>query len=205
MATLTAIIERYQAKFEASYGARLTAHQRHALNAIRACRSGHYGEAHWRCGACGTEQRCAHSCGHRNCHRCQNHQTSRWLDRQSAKLLPLQYFMVTFTLPYELRAVARQHPVSVYGALFQCARSTLHTFAANDPSLGPELGLTAVLHTHSRRLDYHPHVHVVLPAGCLNRQRPTSAAIPVALPVPRRHQRGQHPPRRRRPGDLPLS
>ena len=171
MVALTGVIERYQARFQASYGARLTAHQRHALDAIRACRTGHYGHVHWQCGGCGTEQRCAHSCGHRNCHQCQNHETSRWLDRQSAKLLPVEYFMVTFTLPYELRDVAWHHRAIVYGALFQCARTTLQTFAANDPTMGAQSGMSAVLHTHSRRLDYHPHVHVVLPAGCLNRQR----------------------------------
>ena len=171
MVALTSVIERYQARFEASCGARLSTHQRHALNAIRACRSGHYGEVQWQCDSCGTEQRCPHSCGHRNCHRCQNYETTRWLERQSAKLLPVEYFMVTFTLPYELRALAQRYPLVVYGALFQCAHSTLQTFAANDHTMGPHSGMSAVLHTHSRRLDHHPHVHIVLPAGCLDRQR----------------------------------
>ena len=79
--------------------------------------------------------------------------------------------MATFTLPYELRALVWQHPQAVYGALLQCAHSTLQTFADNDHKLGAQLGMSAVVHTHSRWLQYHPHVHVVLPAGCLNRRR----------------------------------
>src|SRR5512136_660741 len=68
------------------------------------------------------------SCGHRSCSQCQNHETSQWLDRQFAKLLPVEYFMVTFTLPYELRSLAWQNQTAVYNILFACAASTLKDF-----------------------------------------------------------------------------
>jgi len=110
-------------------------------------------------------------CGHRFCHRCQHHNTGQWLERQQQKLLPVLYFMVTFTLPYSLRAVAKRHPKTVYGAMFQCANSTLQDFGQNEAKLNASVGLTAVLHTHSRRLDYHPHVHVVVPGGGINTNR----------------------------------
>jgi len=79
--------------------------------------------------------------------------------------------MVTFTLPAQLRWVAKQHPAKVYSALMHSAASTLKTFAANDKKGGAHIGMTAVLHTHTRRLDYHPHVHVLIPAGGLCRRR----------------------------------
>jgi hypothetical protein len=100
-----------------------------------------------------------------------NHSTSEWLDRQSRKLLPCDYFMVTFTLPKELRSLAKQHSVIVYNALMSCAASTLKTFAKNDAKCGEHIGLTVVLHTHTRRLDYHPHAHVVIPNGGLSKDK----------------------------------
>jgi hypothetical protein len=149
----------------------MTPDQRSALNAVLGCRTAQYGEILLDCPSCHEQQTRFHSCGHRSCHRCQNHDTTRWLERQSQKLLPVEYFMVTFTLPYELRALAWQHQAQVYGILFQCAVSTLQDFGANDKKLGAQMGMTAVLHTHSRRLDYHPHIHLVVPGGCLNRRR----------------------------------
>ena len=171
MVALTSVIERYQSRFNRTCGTRLTAHQRRAPHAVRTCRTGHYGHLHWQCTTCDAEQRAAHSCGHRNCNQCQNHETTRWLQRQSTKLLPVENFLVTFTLPGELRLLSRDHPGVVYGAMFQCAHSTLRSFAANHPTMGAEIGLCAVLHTHSRRLDYHPHVYIVVPASTLDRER----------------------------------
>ncbi len=168
---LASIIEQYQAPLYARYGASLLPVQKQLLNAIIHCRTERYGEMVLRCDDCSEQQRCFHSCGHRSCPRCQNHETTQWLQRQRQKLLPVDYFMVTFTLPYELRSLAWQHPKTVYNALFTCASSTLKDFGHNDKKLGGCMGMTAVLHTHSRRLDYHPHVHVVVPGGCLNRQR----------------------------------
>ena len=168
---LTAVIERYQGRFRDQYAARMTPVQHSALNAVLGCRSGQYGEMLLDCSSCHWQQTRFHSCGHRSCHRCQNHDTTSWLERQTQKLLPVEYFMVTFTLPYELRALAWQHQAQVYGILFQCAASTLKDFGANDRKLGARMGMTAVLHTHSRRLDYHPHVHLVVPGGSLNPRR----------------------------------
>jgi hypothetical protein len=165
------IIERYQASFEKQFAARMTHSQRHALDAVLACRTGHYGKMHLACSNCDTQQVCYLSCGHRSCHRCQNYDTTRWLERQSQKLLPVDYFMVTFTLPNELRSLTWHHQKQVYSILMKSAVSTLKDFGMNDKKLGAEMGMTSVLHTHSRRLDYHPHVHFVVPGGCLNKRR----------------------------------
>ncbi len=79
--------------------------------------------------------------------------------------------MATFTLPYELRSLAWHNQKVVYRLLFQCAVETLKDFARNSPKLGHDIGMTAVLHTHSRQLEYHPHVHIVIPGGCLDRKK----------------------------------
>ncbi|GMR01504.1 MAG: IS91 family transposase [Gammaproteobacteria bacterium] len=168
---LLTIIDHYQSRFIAGYSNRLTYHHINALHAVQACQTERYGKMVLRCSPCDNQQTRFHSCGHRSCPRCQNHDTSRWLERQSQKLLPVEYFMVTFTLPYELRALTWHHQSVMYSILFECAISTLKDFGVNDRKLGADLGMTAVLHTHSRRLDYHPHVHIIVPGGCLNQKR----------------------------------
>jgi len=168
---LLPILERYQTRFRAHYNDRLTRDQRRALDAMLDCRTARFGEMQLHCPACQHHHSAFHACGHRSCPRCQQHDTAQWLERQQRKLLPVNYFMVTFTLPAELRSLARRHPKTVYPVLFDCAVSTLKDFGANSARLGADMGMTAVLHTHSRRLDYHPHVHVVVAGGCLNKAR----------------------------------
>jgi len=162
---LASLITHYLPAFEAAYGSRLLPGHQRAIDAIRRCRTPDAGELLLRCTACAAQARFPRSCGHRSCPRCQNHEASRWLDRQRAKLLPVEYFLVTFTLPRELRALAYRHQRVVYECLFATASATLKDFGLNPKHLGAELGMTAVLHTHSRRLDYHPHLHVVVPGG----------------------------------------
>lgn len=111
------------------------------------------------------------SCGHRSCPRCQNQEATHWLERQRAKLLPVDYFLVTFTLPAELRGLAWRHQTVVYGLIFDCAVSTLRDFGLNPNKLGAELGMTAVLHTHARDKGFHPHVHIIVPGGGVHRLR----------------------------------
>jgi len=154
---------------EQRFGARLNGDQRRALRAVSACGSGSLGHLHEHCDGCGHHADLPRSCGHRSCPRCQNALTSAWLERQRAKLLPVDYFMVTFTLPAELRALAARQPATVYAALFQASSSTLKGFA--ERKLRSELGQCAVLHTHNRRLDLHPHVHIVVPGGGIDPRR----------------------------------
>jgi hypothetical protein len=98
--------------------------------------------------------------------------------RQQLKRLPCNYFMVTFTMPEELRAVARSHSAGVYAALFDCAAESLRTLEADTRFVGCKVaGFFGVLHTWGRQLQYHPHVHFVVPGGGLtaDRQRWVSA------------------------------
>ena len=165
------IAARYLDRFKAGHGRTAPVDEYSALNAILGCRTEQYGQMQLSCQSCTWKTDRYLSCGHRSCNQCQNHCTTEWLERQQAKLLPVEYFMVTFTLPYELRALAKANQAKIYTLLFQCAVSTLKSFGLNDKALAAELAMTAVLHTHTRRLDYHPHVHVIVPGGGVNKRR----------------------------------
>ncbi len=162
---LTTLIKTYREAFEAKYADHLLPGHRRALDAITRCRTPAAGEVLARCTDCGQIEWHPCSCGHRSCPRCQNHEVSQWLERQREKLLPVNYFLVTFTLPAELRSLAWRNQRQVYAALFRAASQTLKAFGLNPKHLGANIGMTAILHTHSRRLTYHPHLHVVVPGG----------------------------------------
>ena len=168
---LMAIVEQFHDPFLAQYKDRLLSSQRNALQAILRCRTPASGELHVRCTECDQTEWRPLSCGHRSCPKCQNHEASQWLDRQQAKLLPATYFMVTFTLPAELRSLVWNFQKKIYAMLFPCATSTLKDFGLNPKHLGADMGLTAVLHTQSRKLDYHPHLHVIVPGGGVDKHR----------------------------------
>jgi hypothetical protein len=171
MMDLLSIVEQFHDSFIAQYADRLLPSQRNALRAIRRCRTPDSGELHVRCPDCGRSEWRPLSCGHRSCPQCQNHEASQWLDRQQAKLLPVSYFMVTFTLPYELRSLAWNSQSKTYAMLFACAIRVLRDFGLNPKHLGADLGMTAVLHTQTRCLDYHPHLHVIVPGGGIDQRR----------------------------------
>jgi len=168
---LASILDQYHDAFQAQYGSRLLPAHLHAMDAISRCRTPEAAQLLVQCFECGHTEWRPHSCGHRSCPQCQNHATSLWLDRQQAKLLPVDYFMATFTLPYELRFLAWNNQSLVYNLIFACASSTLKDFGLNPKNLGVQIGMTAVLHTHNRCLDYHPHVHVVVPGGGVDKAR----------------------------------
>jgi hypothetical protein len=168
---LASLIERYEGALLYKYGACLLPEQRRAMAAIQLCRTTAAGEVLWHCAGCTHSLLSPRSCGHRSCPQCQNHEASQWLDRQRRKLLPVEYFMVTFTLPAELRPLAWRHQKAVYNLLMAVATGVLKDFGINSDLLGGEIGMTAVLHTHTRRLDYHPHCHIVVPGGAVDRVR----------------------------------
>jgi len=168
---LAAILNQYHDAFQTKYGSRLLSDHLRAIDAISRCRTPEAGQLLVQCSGCGHTEWRSRSCGHRSCPQCQNHDTSIWLDRQQEKLLPVEYFMATFTLPYQLRSMAWDHQTLVYNLLFACASSTLKDFGVNPKHLGADIGMTTVLHTHNRRLEYHPHVHVVVPGGGVDKAR----------------------------------
>jgi hypothetical protein len=168
---LAALIHQYSHAFNAKFANDLLPGHHHAINAMLRCRTPEAGEIQLQCSDCTVQSNQPLSCGHRSCPKCQNHAATQWLDRQRTKLLPVEYFMITFTLPAELRALAWRHQSVIYNILFTAATSTLKDFGLNPKHLGADIGMTAVLHTHSRRLDFHPHLHVIVPGGGVQQAR----------------------------------
>jgi hypothetical protein len=171
MITLASVIDRFEADYLAQYGATSLPSQTKALASMKRCRTQLAPRMLAQCGACGEQRVVPHSCGHRNCPHCQHHESQQWIERQLAKQVPASYFMLTFTVPSELRELAWQHQSWFYAKLFDCTWETVNDFSHNDKKLQGNPGAVAVLHTHSRRLDYHPHVHLVMPAAALDESR----------------------------------
>lgn len=168
MILLSSIIETFEADFLAAYQSRLLPSQRQALAAMKQCRTAHSLRMLAQCDDCNSQRFVPHSCGHRHCPHCQSHESQQWLERQLQRQVPAEYFLLTFTLPKELRALAWQQQRTLYDLMIRCSWETVKTFAQNDRQLQGNAGAITVLHTHSRRLDYHPHVHLVMPAAAID-------------------------------------
>jgi len=162
---LASLILEFRSSLEIQYADKLLPSHRRAMDAMTRCRTTAAGEVLARCDDCGETQWHPSSCGHRSCPKCQNHDATTWLDRQRDKLLPTPYFLLTFTLPAELRFLAWNHQRKVYDAMFAAVSQTLKEFGLHQKHLGAHIGFTMILQTHSRRLTYHPHLHVIVPGG----------------------------------------
>lgn len=168
MIRLSSIIETFETDFIRSSQQPLRANQLNALRVMKVCRTQMSPMMQVSCTGCDYRSFVPHSCGHRNCPHCQGFESQRWIERQLQNQVPADYYMNTFTLPAQLRALARRHPRVMYRLLFDCAWETLRCFSQSDKQLQGSAGAVAVLHTHSRALNYHPHVHVVMPAAVID-------------------------------------
>lgn len=171
MIRLSSVIDRFEVDFLAQYRSRLTSDHYRALAAMKQCRTQASPMMQVQCTGCEHQKLVPHSCGHRHCPHCQHHESQQWLERQLQKQVPAEYFLLTFTLPAEFRALAAAHQSVVYDLLMRCCWETVRTFSQNDRQLQGTPGAIAVLHTNTRRLDYHPHVHLVMPAAAVDGQR----------------------------------
>jgi len=163
--TLAEILRAHWPAYGAKFGHAIPSAQRTAVRAILSCRTPERGGQLFHC-ACGTRHFAYHSCGHRACPQCGQGDAQEWAQRQENKLLPAPYFLVTFTVSEELREVIRSHARALYAALFRESAGALCDVALS--KLGVELGFTGVLHTWTRQLVFHPHVHYLVPGGGLS-------------------------------------
>jgi hypothetical protein len=167
MITLGEIVRQYGPAYRARFGEQMLPSQHAALLAIEQCRTEALGGHIYACPSCGTLRYSYHSCRNRHCPRCQHDATQTWLARQQDLLLPVPYFLVTFTLPSELRDLAYRHQRIVYNLLFRASSAALMELAHDPRFLGATIGLLGVLQTWTRDLRYHPHVHYLVPGGGL--------------------------------------
>jgi hypothetical protein len=146
----------------------LSPEQHAVLNAIERCRTAVLGGHLEVCTECGFEQPTYNSCRNRHCPKCQSLAQAKWIAGRMARVLPIHYFHVVFTLPAELRGVAKHNRQAVFDLLFAAASATLLDLGRDPKYLGAELGVTTVLHTWARDLSFHPHVHAIVTGGGLS-------------------------------------
>jgi Putative transposase/Transposase zinc-binding domain len=163
---LAEILAAHWPDYAAKFGRLIPEEQRAAVRALRRCRTPALGGQLYRCD-CGREHYAYHSCNHRACPRCGRDDAAAWLAQQQTRLLPVPYFLVTLTVPEELREPIRAAQELWYGALLKEGAGALQDLAAQPKHLGAQLGVTALLQTWTRDLRYHPHVHLLVPGGGL--------------------------------------
>jgi hypothetical protein len=170
MSALQKIFRVYGKKYLKRYVDRMPRIHKKVMRDICDCRSGSFGTILYACHDCHTIQSIPCCCGNRHCPTCQQHKSEKWLNKQMETLLPTHYFLVTITLPQGLRDVARSHQKIVYAALFSCAHKALRTLAKDERFVGSSrIGYLAVLHTWGSMLQYHPHIHLVIPGGAVSK------------------------------------
>jgi len=146
----------------------LTDSQRKVMRAIETCRTAVLGGHLDVCPRCGEERPSYNSCRNRHCPKCQSLKQAKWISERLARLLPTHYFHVVFTVPQELHPIARHNRPLFFKLLFEAASRTLLELGADPKRLGGQPGITAVLHTWTRDLRFHPHVHCVVTGGGLH-------------------------------------
>jgi len=139
--------------------------ERRVIRDLIRCRTPELGGHKRRCGKCGHEKISYNSCRNRHCPKCQASARAEWLEKEAAHLLDVEYFHVVFTIPRELNPLALSNKRALYGALFAASSQTLKTIARDPKHLGAEIGFLSVLHTWGQNLQFHPHVHCVVPGG----------------------------------------
>ncbi len=171
MTTLRDIFDAFAPEYLERYPTLPTSHRK-VISAIQQCQSGYDGHSLSQCQSCGEHHRVNHSCGHRHCPQCQQHTTQQWLQHHLDTQLPGPHFLLTFTVPETLRAFLRSQQRLAYHALWQAAATALKRLAKDERFIGTDLpGFPGVLHPWGRQLQYHPHLHSIVPGGGLSADR----------------------------------
>jgi len=185
MITLGEIFRRYGPAYRAQFGEQMLPSHHAVMRATLQCRTQALGGHLYTCPACATVRYSYHSCRNRHCPTCQHDAAQTWLERQQELLLPVPYFLLTFTLPPALRDLARSHQRELYTLLFQTSAAALQQLAHDPRFLGGQIGLLGVLQTWTRDLRFHPHIHYLAPAvgvaadGRICRPRSPAFLVPV--------------------------
>lgn len=164
----------------------LPANQLRTLLALQYCRTEKMGGRIEQCSCCGKEEVFYNSCRNRHCPKCGSIEREKWLINREADLLPVNYLHMVFTIPDKLNQLFLHHQVDCYNILFRVVNQVMSGFAANPAFLDARIGYTAILHTWGQNLSYHPHLHLVVPAGGItrnNKWKPARGEAKFLFPV----------------------
>jgi Putative transposase/Transposase zinc-binding domain len=165
------VFRQHGNEFLDRWGHVLSSRQRKAFRDIAACRTSALGAYVQQCDHCAHQVIEYRSCRNRHCPKCHSRNRDEWLAKRAEEILPVTYSHVVFTLPHQLTSLALANPRVIYGILFRAVAEALLEMAADPKRLGAKLGFLAVLHTWTQRMELHPHIHCVVPAGGLSADR----------------------------------
>jgi len=165
MVEIADIFRRYGDDYQAKFGDRMLTSHKKAMEKIVRCRTKEMGGKVYVCPDYHETAYKYHSCMNRHCPKCQNNNAQKWLDKERKRLIDVEYFFVTFTLPKELRPIARSNQRLFYSQMFAASWSAMKKLAFDPRFIGGLIGALAILHTWTRMLIYHPHIHFLVPAG----------------------------------------
>jgi len=164
---LADIFRQYGPAYRQKFSDQILPSHLQAMGAIEQCRTEALGGQVYTCPECAEQQYSYHSCRNRHCPKCQNDKAQEWLRAQQDLLLPVPYFMLTFTLPAALNQIVRSNQSLLYNLLFRVSAAATQHLAKDLRFVGGQIGLVGILHTWGRNLAYHPHIHYLVPAGGL--------------------------------------
>jgi hypothetical protein len=165
MLLIQAIFKQYGSIYLEKYEKKMPRLHKKTLAAIMNCRTKNSGGEVYYCKNCNDYHYSYHSCQNRHCVVCQNDDAGDWIEKQKIMMLPFVYFLATFTMPEELRELCRRRQKLSYSILFKASSDALKLLAKDEKYLGADIGMIGILHTWTRALIYHPHVHYLIPGG----------------------------------------
>ncbi len=167
MPSVAEALRQHAERYLDLHAERMPSEHKRVLAAITRCRTGELGFLHYACRTCQRTHWVGRSCGNRHCPNCQADKTQVWLAKRTAQLLPVPYYLVTFTVPQALRRIVRANGRVCYQAIFDAGSETIRELASGPRFIGTDrLGFFGALHTWGRDFTvYHPHVHFVVPGG----------------------------------------
>ena len=169
MLEIADIFRKHGKSYFDKYSKNMMPSHRKAFEDILKCRTPIMGGKVYCCPDCKKYEYSYHSCGNRSCPKCQNDKANVWLEKSSRLLLPVTHFMVTFTIPKELRKLAKSNQKLFYSILFKASSKTMEKLSLDKKYVGGKLGMIGILHTWSRTLIYHPHIHYIVAGGGLSK------------------------------------
>ena len=167
--TVRDIFIEYGPSYLDTFEERIPVHHRKVMQAIIHCRTQHLGAMVYRCEGCGRTYEIYRSCGNRHCPTCQGDKANQWTQDRLAQLLPVNHFMITFTAPSAFREFFRSNQRFAYSAFFDATSKTMRRLASEHTYFPGDIpGFFGVLHTWGRQMNYHPHIHYIVPGGAFD-------------------------------------
>ncbi len=164
MTAIQHIFRTYADPYLAKYRDRIPHSHLKVIDAISSCRTDTHGVSVYACNDCGELHGLPASCGNRHCPTCQGANARHWLNTQLDRRLPGHHFLLTFTVPQQIRDWMRANQRIAYNAMFAASSAAIAKLARDPRHIGADKpGFTGVLHTWGRQLQYHPHIHYLAP------------------------------------------